>query len=122
MLERQAIDLSRCSNKLMHAAVAFNTECTRNATKIVCSTMFAVTFRTMLLMSSQKIRRLMSIVVTEIRITDKKVASPIVASKAFLIRSRSGFCVTTERNNAIQRAGERDMANFTSILKHTMRR
>ena len=122
MLEGQAIDLSGSGRELTQTFVTLNTELAGNLPEILLSTMFTVTFRTMLFMSSHKIRRLMSIVVTKIRITDKKVSSPFVAGETFLIRSGSGLRITTKRQDAVQRAGERNMAHLASTLKHMMRR
>ena len=122
MLECQVIDLSGSGNKLRQAAVAFNTEFAGNAMKIVFSAMFTMTFRTMLLMSGDEIRLLMSIVVTEIRITGEEVPSAVVTGEAFLIRSGSRLCVTAKRQDAVQWAGKRQMAHLASTLKHMMRR
>ena len=96
MLEGQAIDLSGSGHELTQTFVTLNTELAGNLPEILLSTMFTVTFRTMLFMSSHKIRGLMSIVVTEIRITGVKVPSPVVAGETFLIRSGSGLRITTK--------------------------
>ena len=106
----------------MQAAVASNTEFAGNTFEILLSVMFSVTFGAMPFMSDHKIRLLMSILVTEIRITGEKVSGPVVADEAFFIGSGSGLRITTEGQDAVRRAGERDVARFASILKHLMRR
>ena len=122
MLEGQGMELVSGRRELTQIAVALNTELAGNSPEFFFSTMFTVTFRAMLLMPGDKIRLLMSCVVVRIRITGKVVPCTVVAGEAFLIRGRSGLRVTTKRNNAVDRAGERDMALFASTLKHLMRR
>ena len=122
MLEGGGIDPVRSGCELAQIFVTLNAELAGNLPQIFLSTMFTVAFRAMLLMSGDEIRLLMSSVVIGIRTTGKVVSSSVVAKEAFLIGSRSGLRVTTKRQDAVQRAGERDMAHLASTLKHMMRR
>ena len=95
MLEGQGIDPVRSGYELAQIFVTRNAELAGNLPEILFSTMFTVTFRTMLIMSGNKIRWLISFMIIGIRVTDKKVSSSVVAGEAFLIRSGSRLCVTT---------------------------